>query len=252
MHLSLVIIDLLKVWIKMLSVKYTGLQLASLRVLSGSLILDNAVSLKEAWINHGDSLTLWIYNEWDVSVLDAEKQPGSISPSKIIKEDLVDLSRIKGLQIVGYYTIPDIAEIFRMTEARAKNVKNFTIGNKFGKVVWEGHINLLTILEWDEMAFSSISEIIEIKQFSVTVYPDDSKKPARGHGLNRPAMVYLFDIYPKQLREKLKASQMLTNKEVTVFENFKEKLRENVKATGGLFLNYSKDSGELCFSVSEF
>ena len=71
--------------------------------------------------------------------------------------------------------IPNIAEIFRMTEVRAKNVKNFTIGNEFGKIIWEGYTDLLSILEWNDLKFESISEIVDFQKFSVTVYPDDNK-----------------------------------------------------------------------------
>ena len=77
-------------------------------------------------------------------------------------------------------------------------------------------------------------------------------KPPKGQGLNKPAMIYLFQIYPKQLKEKLQTKQILSSKDVAIYEKFKEKLRENVKSTGGLFLNYTKDTGELCFSVSQF
>jgi len=67
-----------------------------------------------------------------------------------------------------------------MTTEEVSNVKNFTIGNEFGKVIWEGRTDLLTILRSEEHTFKDLSEVFNIEHTSLTVYEDDSVKPQKG------------------------------------------------------------------------
>ena len=144
-----------------------------------------------------------------------------------------------------YYLEPDYTEITRMKKEDAKKIMNFTIGNKYGKVTWEGHTNLLEILCSSSTSFPSLSHIISIDKHSVTVYPDDEQKPSRGRGLNRPAVVWVFGLYPRGIKSKLVGGRILNDSEIEVYEQFKGRLRELVRDKGGVFMSYDGRTGEL-------
>jgi len=169
-----------------------------------------------------------------------------------LSNGLVNLDQVKGLNVFGYYLIPDYTEIIRMTKDEVRRIENFTIGNQHGKVVWENQTDILSIFEGVHDSYKTIENLVDIQNSALTVYKDDSNKPPRGQGLNKPAIIYLLGMYPKAIKNKLKNSQVMTEKEVVIFDKYKARLREMVRANGDVFLSYRGKQGELCFSVSGF
>ena len=210
-----------------------------------------SLSIKEWGINHEDIVTLVIYDEKDVVPLKEENKE-IMNSFNSQPEELLDLNIVENLKIEGYTTIPSNTEIARMSKSKASSVTGFTLQNQHGRITWEGSINLLTILDWNGTKFKNLAEIVEIEKNSVEVYRDDNKKPPKGEGLNRPAIITLFNLYPKKIKQRLMKSSILSLEETKIVDDYKDVLRQIVNSKGGLYLRYEQQKGELHFSVSEF
>jgi len=120
-------------------------------------------------------------------------------------------------------------------------VKNFKISKEnCGSIQFLGETNVTNL---------NLDEIIIIDEKSVTVYPNDSLKPQIGFGLNKPAMIKLFNVYPKKMKNSnkiLQTSNFIQN------QIFVEKLKKINLKTKSTFLHYEKDSGEWIFKVENF
>ena len=88
------------------------------------------------------------------------------------------------LRRAGYYTIPSMSELSTMVDPEGNlNVENFTIGRQgYGNIFFPGMTNIKA-MNFDDIVFFRHKEVI--------VYPDDSKKPELGQGLNKKAQVTL-------------------------------------------------------------
>lgn len=125
----------------------------------------------------------------------------------------------------GYITIPSIEEL----KKNFSNVRDFTIIRKnFGEIKFLGTTNLCGL---------DLDKIVDIGEKYVEVYSNtqEENKPPKGHGLNKPAEIKLFNIYPKD-KSKI--------------QRFKEKLIRHTKKMGGTFLHY--ENGEWMFRVEHF
>jgi uncharacterized ubiquitin-like protein YukD len=234
--------DLIKVVIMKLGSKYYGIKQEMCKIIKHSRILLDEYTLSECDIRHEETVNMEVLVNDKVQALTDENEENRETRQQ---NSLIDIEKVKGLNIQGYFTVPEYHEILRMTNSQAQNVKNFTVGNRFGKIVWEGYTNLLTIFEAPRYQYKDISEVVEIEKSALTVYRDDSNKPDIGNGLNKPAIVYLFGIFDKQIKKQLVNAQILTKDEVKIYDNFKSKLREIVRKTGGTFLSFKGHTGEL-------
>ena len=88
-----------------------------------------------------------------------------------------------------------------MTEEELKHVKDFTIFNEYGMVCFEGETDLRQL---------DLDSIVEVSPKVVIVYGDDSKKPDVGKGLNKPALVHLYNAFI--INEKLKVREQSSKK----------------------------------------
>ena len=77
-----------------------------------------------------------------------------------------------------------MSELSTMVDAEGNlNVENFTIGRQgYGNIFFPGMTNIKG-MNFDDIVFFRHKEVI--------VYPDDSKKPELGQGLNKKAQVTL-------------------------------------------------------------
>ena len=88
----------------------------------------------------------------------------------------------------NYKTTPDFITICRMSEKELKNVENFSIHNEHGRIDFEGVTDLSNL---------NLDQIVSIKEKRINVYQNDlDHKPPVGHGLNKPAVVHMFNCYP--------------------------------------------------------
>jgi len=85
----------------------------------------------------------------------------------------------------GYYTTPPMQRV-----AGTGSVANFVIHrNGFGSIHFKTEVDLTSI-----PSLSALRELVKIERGLVTVYPDESKKPDPGNGLNVPAKIALENV----------------------------------------------------------
>jgi Nucleoporin autopeptidase len=126
----------------------------------------------------------------------------------------------------GYYTSPPMNVI-----AATASVPDFIVGRKgYGRISFKSPVDIT-----DVVSLSMLREIIEIERGRVTVYPDESKKPSVGTGLNVPAEVTLENVRPLPDFEG--------------DEYIEELLRETSDTT---FVSYNLETGVWVFTVEHF
>ncbi|XP_058041234.1 nuclear pore complex protein Nup98-Nup96-like isoform X2 [Ahaetulla prasina] len=142
---------------------------------------------------------------------------------------------------VGYYTIPSLEELARMTSDTGECiVTDFTVGRKgYGSIYFEGEVNLTNV---------NLDEIVHIRRKEVIVYPDDELKPPIGEGLNRRAEVTLDGVWPtdKTSRSLIKSPERLTDM------NYEGRLEAVSRKQGAQFKEYRPETGSWVFKVAHF
>jgi hypothetical protein len=153
---------------------------------------------------------------------------------------LSDLNQVPLLLLPpGCQCNPTIDELTRMSDFDRKHVSNFLLKkHAFGSICFDGDIDITTVtlevppnstplLSWEGSANACTG---------VVLYPDPVTKPARGQGLNRPAMITLC--YHKNCDQESVRSQME-----------RSPLNEADKME---FSSYNSATGELKFHVDHF
>jgi nuclear pore complex protein Nup98-Nup96 len=172
---------------------------------------------------------------------------GRTAKSSVNKElwELPPAEMVPKLERQGYILQPPIRQLSRMTEEELSHVRGFTISNEHGKVEFEGTV---------DVRYLDLDEIISIKPRELLMYPEDKfvpaaeyakdpagrrPKPDIGTGLNRPAIVSLYNCFPSpqtQLDDR----------------QFQAKLENQCRRMGSMFLGYDPRSGEWRQRVQHF
>lgn len=127
----------------------------------------------------------------------------------------------------GYTTIPSITEMARMPVSLLRKVRNFTVKNEFGKLVFEGETDVVKL---------NIAAIIKIEQKSVGGYEnDDVPKPEIGQELNKQAILTLY-----KFRTSLTEDVAL------------QKIRNMCQEANMELISYDHDSYELVVRIKHF
>ena len=126
----------------------------------------------------------------------------------------------------GYRIRPSLVEMARMTVEQLKKVKNFSVENKFGKLEFEGSTNVLGL---------NLKEILKINLKEVIGYPDDGEieKPEIGMGLNKPAVLTLYQYEvggnKEKVENKLKTVCQRANMEFINYDYCNQQLQVRIK-----------------------
>ncbi|OMJ86068.1 hypothetical protein SteCoe_12506 [Stentor coeruleus] len=128
----------------------------------------------------------------------------------------------------GYYTKPTIMEMAKMSIENLMKIKNFTIENEYGKLVFEGETNVVKL---------NIAEIIQILHKEVVGYPEESKiaKPCVGQGLNKPAELTLYKFEVPGSKDKAQ-----------------EKIMKMCEKGKFKFVSYDQENCELVVRIKHF
>ncbi|KAI8385003.1 nucleoporin autopeptidase-domain-containing protein [Radiomyces spectabilis] len=141
----------------------------------------------------------------------------------------------------GYSCSPTLEALSMMSHEELKHVENFTVKRRgYGEVSFDVPVDLSDIPLQDIMG-----TIVIIETKTVVVYPNESTKPALGHGLNAPATVKLENCYTTDKDTK----QPIRDPEHARFKLFLNKLR---KRQGVEFLDYDMQTGTWTFKVKHF
>jgi nuclear pore complex protein Nup98-Nup96 len=134
----------------------------------------------------------------------------------------------------GYFTYPDMRLLINMTPSELSRVDRFTVYRPgVGQIRWEGRTDL---------RYMNLDELVHIEHKMISVYDgmDYPEKPLEGLGLNKPAKVTLYDIYPK------------ANSSSQKILAFSDKLQKKCAQNGSEFLEYDLQRGEWIFRTLNF
>ena len=140
-----------------------------------------------------------------------------------------------------YWMKPSEDEIQKLPKDQRKQVQNFSVGREgCGRVEFNTPVDL---------SFTDLKDIygniVLIELRSLTVYPDQTRKPAQGKGLNVPSTIYLANSWPRQKDRRT----LLPEKSGPRFNKHVDRLR---KVGGTEFVRYEKDTGIWVFKVPHF
>ena len=125
----------------------------------------------------------------------------------------------------GYYTFPPMNVV-----ASTSSVPNFIVGRKgYGTISFKSPVDLT-----DVSSLTVLREIVEMARGRATVYPDESKEPPPGKGLNVPAEITLENICPPPVFEG---------------DEYIAKLKETPDTT---FVSYNPETGAWIFMMDHF
>ncbi|KAJ5567240.1 hypothetical protein N7535_006546 [Penicillium sp. DV-2018c] len=140
-----------------------------------------------------------------------------------------------------YWMQPSRAELSRMTRDQLKQVVDFTVGRQnCGSVTFNGPVDLTTV-DLDNL----FSSTVDIGLRKITVYPEESVKPARGKGLNVPSTLRIENSWPRGRDKK-------SNSPVTSGPLFDKHIDRLQKVTDTEFVNYETETGTWVFKVPHF
>jgi len=158
-------------------------------------------------------------------------------PSEVNPEFcFVDPSLLPKITKKDYKITPNLNELSNMTEKELTSVENFTVENRFGKVVFTGYTNVLGL---------NVDEIVQIQQNQIVVYPSEGsiELPEPGNGLNKPAIITLYKCFPKD-------SNRIDKR--TLNKRMNKKLEKVAKSQQAKHIKYDDKTGAWTFSVSHF
>lgn len=163
---------------------------------------------------------------------ESSSAPAIRAPIQISQEDQ---------QPGAYWMKPSEKEIQNMTKEQLRHVSNYSVGREgCGYVEFNAPVDL-TLTPLNEI----FGTIVQVELRSLTVYPDQTKKPVLGKGLNVPSTIHLANSWPRQRDRKTP----LHEKSGPRFNKHVDRLR---KVGGTEFVRYEKDTGFWVFKVPHF
>jgi nuclear pore complex protein Nup98-Nup96 len=90
--------------------------------------------------------------------------------------------------------------------------------------------------------------VVLFRHKEVTVYPDDSKKPPEGEGLNRKAEITLDRVWPVDKS----TGDYITNPERLAVLRYEERLARAAHRLQAKFIEYRPETGSWVFRVNHF
>ncbi len=90
--------------------------------------------------------------------------------------------------------------------------------------------------------------LVLFRHKEVTVYPDDSKKPPEGEGLNRKAEITLDRVWPVDKS----TGDYITNPERLAVLRYEERLARAAHRLQAKFIEYRPETGSWVFRVNHF
>eukprot|EP01104_Vermistella_antarctica_P000146 TRINITY_DN1017_c2_g1_i2.p1 TRINITY_DN1017_c2_g1~~TRINITY_DN1017_c2_g1_i2.p1 ORF type:complete len:1064 (+),score=279.73 TRINITY_DN1017_c2_g1_i2:590-3781(+) len=131
-----------------------------------------------------------------------------------------------------YYTVPALDELHAMSEEELAAVTDFVVGRHE-----VGHVRFLGTTDLRRLR---LDDIVVFNHKEINVYPKDFDKPPVGQGLNKPAVVTLFNCFPRRARSP------------TRIERYAERIRNLTEDMDAEFLGYDQVNGEWTFKVHHF
>ncbi|KAL7549274.1 hypothetical protein ACHAWF_012551 [Thalassiosira exigua] len=137
----------------------------------------------------------------------------------------------------GYNVCPSISELESMSEADLAAVTGFKVERPgYGSVAWDGAVDVRGV---------DIDSVVVIERKNVSVYDEaeeNGTKPQRGSKLNRPAVITMLGIYPKDGAESPPEAKA----------KLRRKIEKSTKKMGAELLSFEEENGVWKFRVGHF
>ena len=127
------------------------------------------------------------------------------------ENQLASPATIPFLSKPGYSTVPSYDVLCNMTERELRGVENFTIKNEFAELCFTGSTDLRGI---------DLDKCIKLQKGMVEIYPEGTTKPGKSFGLNKDALVTLFQVGLKGKKDVQAFIDKFKNKLETKGANF--------------------------------
>lgn len=144
------------------------------------------------------------------------------------------------LERPGYFTIPSMQDLAAMYDPKTGEclVENFSIGRvDYGCITFPGLTNVVGM---------NLDELVHIRRKEVHVYPDDTRKPPVGQGLNKPAEITLHRIWPIDKHTKMP----ITDPNRVIDMGYNKKIERATIEMGATFIDYDPVTGSWTFKVA--
>lgn len=140
----------------------------------------------------------------------------------------------------GYIVSPSIEEMSRMSEADLAAVSNFKVEcPEHGSILWVGAVDVRNI---------NLDSVVEICNKEVIVYEAEEasgKKPPVGSKLNRPAIITLYNLYPKKAKDADEPT-------LEAVQKYAAKIEKNTQKMGAKYISYDPAKGVWKFQTPHF
>lgn len=232
--------DLIDLVINKLKSKYQFISDPStlIQIIHKSTILSLDLILEEVEVKSGSRFDILVQEKQTTPV----SQPGVESTDELMifntesSNMLAPLEKLPIMKRKDYTLYPSLVEMARMTELQLSSIENLSIENEYGQILWEGETDVRGI---------NFDVLVNLDLYSATVYPEEIErqnlKPEVGQGLNKPAIITLFKIFPS-----MNANEAARRK---FAENLKKKTSNIPDAE---FISYDEYHGVLSFKVAHF
>ncbi|KAL3778208.1 hypothetical protein ACHAW5_009610 [Stephanodiscus triporus] len=164
-------------------------------------------------------------------VVDSARGPSSFSPLQANNPFVPKLTK------PGYNVYPSIAELEAMSEADLAAVTGFKVERpQYGSVAWDGAVDVRGV---------DIDSVVVIERKNVSVYDEaeaNGEKPQQGSKLNRPAVITMYDVYPKEGAESSAEAK----------DKLQRKIEKSTKKMGAELISFDSESGVWTFRVGHF
>jgi len=153
--------------------------------------------------------------------------------------DFAPIEMIPILTKPGYKTEPDYKVICRMSLEELQNVRDFAIYNDYGRIEFPYVTNLESL---------NLDEIVNIEDKLISLYQinDEIKKHPKGEGLNKEAIIKLYNMKPTNKINKEKKDRD------NEYRDFIRVLKTECEKKGMTFIKHDRESGEWTFKVDHF
>ena len=189
-------------------------------------------------INKNDLIEDYIKNNDTIIVLLLQKQETDDNIKKdeqqIKKEELCELTDLPILEKEGYHLSPDISLLCRMTKNELKNINNFAIYNKFGKIKFNVPVSVYKV---------NFNPIFTIEQGNIKYEENKLFHSKRGENFNVPATIILYNVFK---------SNVIDLNIISEKKEFENLLKEKCKKFNGNFISYDYETNQLVFEVPYF
>ena len=141
----------------------------------------------------------------------------------------------------GYSLEPSMKQLAAMAMDDPESlayVANFTVRREgVGSVRWLDPVDIRNL---------NVDSIVTLANGSIDVYHDEATKPPVGHGLNRPALITMLNIF------KTDAATGKPTRDPELVEKFSRRLKSTCAKQSARFISYDGDTGVWKFETDHF